>query len=73
MLRAQGNTPRDKDGWPLLVFRPLLERSVAGEAFFGKERSDMGFERVGVLGNRALAHGNGGRNQNGRQYQQVQE
>jgi hypothetical protein len=25
MLRAQGNTPRDKDGWPLLVFRwPLL-------------------------------------------------
>lgn len=46
---------------------------MAGEAFFGKERSDMGFERVGVLGNRALAHGNGGRNQNGRQYQQVQE
>ena len=33
----------------------------------------MGFERIVVLGNRALAQGNGGRNQNGRQYQQVQE
>jgi hypothetical protein len=46
---------------------------MAGEALFGKERSDMGFERIVVLGNRALAHGNGGRNQNGGHYQQVQE
>jgi hypothetical protein len=45
---------------------------MAGEALFGKERADMGFERIVVLGNRALAHGKGGRNQNGRQYQQVQ-
>ena len=46
---------------------------MAGEAFFGKERADMGFERIVILGDRALAHGNGGRYQNGGQYQQAQE
>ena len=33
----------------------------------------MGFERIIILGDRALAHGNGGRYQNGGQYQQAQE
>ena len=53
--------------------RPLLRRTVAGEAFFGKERADMGFERIVILGDRALAHGNRGRYQNGGRYQQSQE
>ena len=33
----------------------------------------MGFERIVILGDLALAHGNGGRYQNGGQYQQAQE
>ena len=46
---------------------------MAGEAFFGKERADMGFERIVILDDRTLAHGNGGRNQNAGQYQQMRE